>query len=118
MACTRRQEADSAGSHWSLALVKGSLRTAFRRTPTVEVAAGHRQAISLFKDDGTRDIYDGQATKKARARLPEKLWRLARKKMDYVLAAQVVEDLRLPPSNHLEALAGDLSGHFSVRIND
>lgn len=28
-----------------------------------------------------------------------------------------LEDLREPPSNHLEALKGDLSGFHSIRIN-
>ncbi|WP_236852407.1 type II toxin-antitoxin system RelE/ParE family toxin [Celeribacter marinus] len=32
-------------------------------------------------------------------------------------AAVVLEDLRFPPGNHLEALSGDLAGHHSVRIN-
>jgi len=29
-----------------------------------------------------------------------------------------IEDLRAPPGNRLEALAGDLKGHYSIRIND
>ena len=32
-------------------------------------------------------------------------------------AAVVLEDLRFPPGNHLEALSGDRLGHHSVRIN-
>lgn len=28
-----------------------------------------------------------------------------------------LEDLRLPPSNHLERLAGNRNGQFSIRIN-
>lgn len=71
-----------------------------------------------FKDDTTRDIYDGKASKKARALLPEKLWGLAHKKIDYALAAKTVDDLRIPPSNHHEVLSGDLAGKWSIRIND
>ena len=71
-----------------------------------------------IKDEATKEIYDGKSSKKARARLPEKLWALARKKIDYVLAAKVVEDLRIPPSNRLEALTRDLAGKWSIRIND
>lgn len=33
-------------------------------------------------------------------------------------AAVTVEDMRFPPGNHLEALAGDREGQHSVRIND
>jgi proteic killer suppression protein len=32
-------------------------------------------------------------------------------------AAVVLEDLRFPPGNHLEALKGDRNGQHSVRIN-
>jgi len=71
-----------------------------------------------IKDDATKEIYDGKSSKKARARLPEKLWGLARKKLDYVLAAKAVEDLRIPPSNRLEPLSRDLAGKWSIRIND
>ena len=33
-------------------------------------------------------------------------------------AARRVEDLRLPPSNRLEALKGDRAGQYAIRIND
>ncbi len=33
-------------------------------------------------------------------------------------AATVVDDMRFPPGNHLEALSGDREGQHSVRIND
>ena len=33
-------------------------------------------------------------------------------------AATRVDDLRLPPSNHLEALKGVRKGQWSIRIND
>lgn len=29
-----------------------------------------------------------------------------------------VEDLRVPPANHLEQLQGDRNGQYSIRIND
>lgn len=32
-------------------------------------------------------------------------------------AAVVLEDLRFPPGNHLEALSGERNGQHSVRIN-
>jgi len=38
--------------------------------------------------------------------------------MDILDAATVLDDLRVPPGNRLEALKGDRSGQFSIRIND
>ena len=32
--------------------------------------------------------------------------------------AECLEDLRVPPANHLEALSGDMKGQYSIRIND
>jgi len=32
--------------------------------------------------------------------------------------ARELRDLRVPPSNHLESLKGDLKGYWSVRVND
>ena len=31
--------------------------------------------------------------------------------------AQRINDMRIPPSNRLERLSGDLAGHWSVRVN-
>ena len=33
-------------------------------------------------------------------------------------AAQAVTDLLIPPSNRLEALSGDRTGQYSIRVND
>ena len=35
-----------------------------------------------------------------------------------IAAARIVEDLRIPPGNRLEKLSGDLTGFYSIRIND
>ena len=32
--------------------------------------------------------------------------------------ARELRDLRVPPSNHLERLKGDLKGFWSIRVND
>jgi len=32
--------------------------------------------------------------------------------------AQTLADLRIPPANRLEKLAGDRAGQYSIRIND
>jgi len=38
-------------------------------------------------------------------------------KLQQLGAAMSLEDLRVPPSNRLEALAGDRRGQHSIRIN-
>lgn len=38
-------------------------------------------------------------------------------RLNQLHAATRLEDLRLPPSNRLEALSGDRAGQWSIRIN-
>ena len=38
-------------------------------------------------------------------------------KLEILDAAEAVEDLRIPPGNRLEKLAGDREGQHSIRIN-
>lgn len=42
----------------------------------------------------------------------------ARRKLMLLDAARVLDDLRIPPGNRLEALSGDRTGQHSIRIND
>lgn len=42
----------------------------------------------------------------------------ARRKLRQLEIANRLDDLRVPPGNHLEALKGDRSGQYSIRIND
>jgi len=51
-------------------------------------------------------------------RLPPKLLKRAAMRLIQLNAAARIEDLRLPPSNRLEALAHDRAGQWSIRIND
>jgi proteic killer suppression protein len=44
--------------------------------------------------------------------------RVARRKLELLASATALEDLRSPPGNRLEALRGNRSGQFSIRIND
>lgn len=43
---------------------------------------------------------------------------MARRKLRYLNAAANLDDLRSPPGNRLEALAGDRKGQHSIRVND
>lgn len=38
-------------------------------------------------------------------------------RLDRITAATDVEDLRKPPSHHLEGLSGDRQGQWSIRVN-
>ena len=44
--------------------------------------------------------------------------KIARRKLRQLEIANRLDDLRVPPGNHLEALKGDRSGQYSIRIND
>ena len=43
---------------------------------------------------------------------------MARRKLRMLANASVLEDLRIPPANRLEALKGQRKGQHSIRIND
>lgn len=51
-------------------------------------------------------------------RLSPLLQRAAYKKLLILDAAEALSDLRVPPSNHLEKLAGNRKGQYSIRINE
>ena len=51
-------------------------------------------------------------------RFPAELHRVMLRKLAQVDAAERLDDLRVPPGNHLEALKGDRRGQHSVRVND
>lgn len=40
------------------------------------------------------------------------------RKLDMLNYAKELKDLRSPPGNRLELLKGDLTGFFSIRVND
>ena len=44
--------------------------------------------------------------------------RIARRKLLQLHAAVELDNLRIPPGNHLEALKGNRRGQHSIRIND
>lgn len=74
--------------------------------------------IKSFKNKETEDLFNGKNSKGARKALPQNLWRVATRKLDQLDSAAVVEDMKVPPGNMLEALSGDRVGQHSIRIND
>lgn len=49
---------------------------------------------------------------------PPDLLRVATRKVAMLEAAKVLDDLRVPPANRLEALKGNRAGQHSIRVND
>ena len=70
--------------------------------------------IKSFADVETQRFYN---TGKTRRFAPDILKR-AIKRLTQLDAATLLEDLRMPPSDRLEALTGDRAGQWSIRIND
>lgn len=50
-------------------------------------------------------------------RVPSTLRKVLYRKLQMLDAAATINDLRIPPSNHLEKLSGKRDGQYSIRIN-
>jgi proteic killer suppression protein len=74
--------------------------------------------IKSFASAGTEDIFNGRNTKDARKSCPRDLWRIAARKLEQLDSVALLEELRVPPGNRLEALSRDRKGQFSIRINE
>lgn len=68
--------------------------------------------IESFGDKQTEKLWKGE-----RHKLPVEIEDRAASKLALLDAAISLDDLRVPPSNHLEALKGDRAGQHSIRIN-
>jgi len=74
--------------------------------------------IVSFEDNGAEDVFNGKNTRAARKSCPEWLWSVAARKLDQLDSVTVLDELRVPPGNRLEALAGDRKGQHAIRINN
>ena len=70
--------------------------------------------IRGFKDKEAEKVFNGRFSKK----LPQDIQRVAERKLIMLHKAATLNDLRIPPSNRLEALKGNRKGQHSIRIND
>jgi len=70
--------------------------------------------IKSFACKETKKLFNREFSRK----LPQDIQRAARRKLEILDAAEVLQDLRIPPSNRLEKLSGDRKGQHSIRIND
>jgi len=69
--------------------------------------------IVSFKDADTQRLVHG-----TRVRRFVNIESVARRKLRQLEIAGVLDDLRVPPGNRLEALKGDRAGQHSIRVND
>ena len=69
--------------------------------------------IVSFGSKETERIWNGIRVKK----IPFEIQNLGRRKLRMMLNSQDVNDLRIPPSNRLEKLTGNLNEFYSIRIN-
>ncbi|MBI5418116.1 type II toxin-antitoxin system RelE/ParE family toxin [Candidatus Poribacteria bacterium] len=69
--------------------------------------------IKSFKCKETEKIYNRLFSQK----LPQDIQKVALKKLWMLDATTALEDLKIPPSNHLESLRDDRKGQHSIRIN-
>ena len=70
--------------------------------------------IKSFKCEETEQIFRGQFSRK----LPQNIHRVAARKLEQLNASTVLDTLRVPPGNRLEALTHDRQGQHSIRVND
>ena len=70
--------------------------------------------ILSFADRETELVWKGQRSRK----LPSDIQSVALRKLRMLNQAKLLDDLRIPPGNRLEALKSDRSGAHSIRIND
>ena len=69
--------------------------------------------ILSFGSKETEQIWNGIRVKK----MPIEIQKTGRRKLRMLNNSQDIADLRVPPSNRLEKLAGKLNGFHSIRIN-
>ena len=69
--------------------------------------------IISFGSKETEKVWDGIRVKK----LPNEIQNVGRRKMRMLNNSQDIADLRIPPSNRLEKLTGNLKEFYSIRIN-
>lgn len=74
--------------------------------------------IQTFKNQATEDLFNGIATKAALKPIPRNLWNIVSRKLDRIDSVVSLNELRVPPGNHLEALKKERLGQHSIRIND
>jgi toxin HigB-1 len=66
-----------------------------------------------FRDKETEKVFRREFSRKFQG-----IAEAAKRKLDHMHAAGELADLRAIPGNRFEALGGDRSGQYSIRVND
>ena len=69
--------------------------------------------VITFGSKETEKIWNGIRVKK----MPSEIQNIGRRKLRMLNNSQDIADLRIPPSNRLEKLTGNLKEYYSIRIN-
>jgi len=69
--------------------------------------------IKSFGDSETEKVFNREFSRK----LPPDIQQSARRKLELLNVANVLNDMRVPPGNRLEKLVGDRDGQHSIRID-
>lgn len=70
--------------------------------------------IRSFKCKETEKIFIRENSRK----FSPNIQKIAQRKLVMIHAATNLDDLRIPPANHLEALKGKRKGQHSIRVNN
>ena len=70
--------------------------------------------LKSFGSKETEKIWNGVRSSK----IPPEVQKVGRRKLRMLNNSIDQNDLRIPPSNRLEKLGGNLKGFYSIRIND
>ena len=70
--------------------------------------------ITGFRDDATDKVFQEQKSPE----FPPDILKRALAKLQQLHVSQTLNDLRVPPGNHLEILKGNRAGQHSIRINN
>ena len=85
------------------------------RTPlSLELVTIAAIMILPFVDKETELIWSGFEVKNMQLEIQN----IGRRKLRMLNNSQTINDLRIPPSNRLEKLSGNLEGFYSIRINN
>lgn len=70
--------------------------------------------LTSFGGKDTKKIWEGERIKGLSTEIQE----MARRKLRMLNNSQDLNDLKIPPSNRLEKLKGNLKDFYSIRINN
>jgi proteic killer suppression protein len=70
--------------------------------------------IISFSSKETRKIWIGESVRRFSLQIQE----ISRRKLRMLNNSQNIADLKIPPSNRLEKLKGNLKNYYSIRVNE